>query len=111
VNSVTISQHHTPVMKKANILLGCTRKNTANNSREFVLSSGVRPVLYSPIQEKYRLLEQVQYTLTEVTEKLEHLLYEKRLFSLENTQENFINVHEHYMEGKEEEGTRLSGAQ
>lgn len=78
---------------------------------------GVHPVLYSPIQEKYRLLEQVQYTLTEVTEKLEHLLYEERLFSLENTQENFINVHEHYMEGKKREpdsvvpseGTRDNG--
>lgn len=64
-----------------------------------------------PYKKNTDLLQQVQYRSTKVTEKLEHLLNEERLFSLESTQENFISVYEHYMEGKEKEGARLSSAQ
>ncbi|PKU42714.1 hypothetical protein llap_6963 [Limosa lapponica baueri] len=88
-NKLTVSQQCALVDKKANDLLGCTKKSMASRSREVIrplYSALVKPHLeycvqfWAPQFNKYReLLQRAQWKATKVIKGMEHLSCEERL--------------------------------
>ncbi|PKU41420.1 hypothetical protein llap_8285 [Limosa lapponica baueri] len=79
---MTMSQQRALEAKKANGILGCTRKSVTSRSREVILPF-CSPLLWSPQHRKdMDLLEWVQQRATKMIRGLEHLSYEDRLREL-----------------------------
>ena len=93
VGKLGMSQQCALTAQIANRILGCIKRSVASRAREVILplcSALVRPHLEYCVQmwsPQYRrdmdLLEHIQKQATEMMQRMEHLSYEDRLFSLE----------------------------